>query len=163
LNSRKSFVNLSITLLMLCLFVFGCTLGGSNTNNTTSSSSNQSSTRNSPSPTTNVSPSSAPSRVSGNTTWLQTAVTYRGRNGQQLNFACSPNGQLRPVWGTDVYSDDSSICSAAVHAGVITVAQGGPVTIEIRPGQSSYAGSQRNGVTTSSYGSWTGSFVIISQ
>jgi hypothetical protein len=34
------------------------------------------------------------------------------------------------------------------------------VTIEIRPGQSSYASFTHNGVTTRSYGSWTGSFVF---
>ncbi len=157
MNSTRSSINLSITLLMFCLFVLGCSLGGGNTNNTTSNTGNQSGTGNSPT-TTNVSPQ--PSPASGNV-WLQTAQNYRGRNGEQFNFTCSPNGQSRFVWGTDIYSDDSSVCTAAVHAGVITLAQGGQVTIEIRPGQTSYAGSQRNGVTSSSYGTWSGSFVFV--
>jgi hypothetical protein len=64
------------------------------------------------------------------------------------------------VWGTDVYTDDSSVCTAAVHAGLITLAGGGTVTAEIRPGQSSYKGSTRNGITSSPYASWLGSFIF---
>ena len=67
------------------------------------------------------------------------------------------------MWGTDVYTDDSSICTAAVSAGLITFQAGGSVTIEIRQGQSSYAGSTRNGVTSKGYGSWNGSFVFVGQ
>ena len=70
---------------------------------------------------------------------------------------------LRQLYGTDVYTDDSSICTAAVHAGLISFQAGGSVTIEIRQGQSSYAGSARNGVTSKGYGSWNGSFVFVGQ
>jgi hypothetical protein len=65
------------------------------------------------------------------------------------------------VWGTDVYTDDSSVCTAAVHVGKITIDAGGPVEIEIRPGQDSYQGSQRNGITTLGYPRWDGSFVFV--
>jgi hypothetical protein len=44
---------------------------------------------------------------------------------------------------------------------VINVDRGGSVTIEIRPGEDSYEGSTRNGITTFSYGVWDGSFVVI--
>ena len=64
------------------------------------------------------------------------------------------------MYGTDVYLDDSGICLAAIHAGLITPA-GGTVTIEIRPGQASYVGSTRNGVTSSTAGQYPGSFVFI--
>ena len=43
----------------------------------------------------------------------------------------------------------------------ITADTGGNVTIEIRPGQSSYTGSTRNGVTTDSYGPWDGSYEVV--
>jgi len=65
------------------------------------------------------------------------------------------------VWGTDVYTDDSSVCTSAVHAGLITLASGGSVTIEMRPGQTSYEGSTRNGIISSPYGSWGGSYVLL--
>ena len=95
------------------------------------------------------------------TGWSAVAKDLRGRNGERSTFTCPANGQAFPVWGTDIYTDDSSICTAAVHAGRITFARGGTVTIEIRPAQSSYAGSTRNGVSTRSYGSWGGSYVIV--
>ena len=62
-----------------------------------------------------------------------------------------------PLWGTDVYTDDSSICQAAVHAGAIP-RSGGPVRVQAAPRQESYAGSERNGVTSQDYGAWEGSF-----
>ncbi len=98
---------------------------------------------------------------SGTISWTQTAEAARGSNGLQLTVDCPAGGRLGSVWGTDTYTDDSSICSAAVHAGVITPAGGGQVTIEIGAGQASYAPSSRNGVTTSSWGAWSGSFEVV--
>jgi hypothetical protein len=66
------------------------------------------------------------------------------------------------VWGTGTYTDDSSVCSAGVHAGRITAAEGGTVRIEIAPGMESYEGSEANGVTSLSYGQWDGSYVFVS-
>lgn len=67
------------------------------------------------------------------------------------------------MWGTDVYTNDSSVCTAAVHAGLIDFEAGGVVVIEMRPGESSYIGTTANGVTTQSYGSWGGSFVFVDE
>ncbi|XP_077307141.1 cysteine-rich secretory protein LCCL domain-containing 2-like [Lithobates pipiens] len=75
----------------------------------------------------------------------------------QCPSECQVNGGT--VWGTDVYTDDSSICKAAIHAGILGNT-GGLVTVEKTPGQQSYSGSARNGVTTNNYGSWPGSFVF---
>ncbi|MDC0713472.1 S8 family serine peptidase [Stigmatella sp. ncwal1] len=85
-------------------------------------------------------------------------TSYRGQNGKQIPCSCDAvSGGA--VWGTDLYTDDSNVCVAAVHAGIIS-ASGGTVTVTIQPGQSSYTGSTRNGVTTYSYGSWAGSFSL---
>ncbi len=94
--------------------------------------------------------------------WNYGATEFRGRNGEQFTFTCAANGTPGGVYGTDTYTDDSSICSSAVHAGVITLATGGQVTIEIRPGLDSYQTSTRNGITSSSWGAWSGSFVFVS-
>jgi len=94
--------------------------------------------------------------------WTTTAKALRGRNGQKFTFACGSNGAAGSVWGTDLYTDDSSICTAAVHSGLITLSKGGTVTIEIAPGDTSYTGSSRGGITSSDYGSWTGSFKFVS-
>jgi polar amino acid transport system substrate-binding protein len=60
-----------------------------------------------------------------------------------------------------VYTSDSSVCTAAVHVGLITLVQGGTATIEIRPGQDSYTGSDRNGIHSAQYGPWDASYVFV--
>jgi hypothetical protein len=88
------------------------------------------------------------------------------RAGRQIDFGgattatveCPPGGAGFSVWGTGVFTDDSSVCTAAVHAGLITFAGGGTVRVERLPGQDSYQGSVANGVTSYPYGPWSGSF-----
>ncbi len=94
--------------------------------------------------------------------WSTNALQYRDRSGPfTLYCPALGNGSFRPVWGTDVYTTDSSICTAAVHAGAITM-NGGAVTIEIVDGLSSYTGSERNGVSTANWGSYPTSFRFVS-
>lgn len=57
------------------------------------------------------------------------------------------------VWGTDVYTDDSGLCRAALHAGVVTP-QGGPITVTRRHGQPLYVGTTRSGVRSNDYGAY---------
>jgi hypothetical protein len=93
-------------------------------------------------------------------TWTDNATALRGKNGTRGIYICPPGGTVGTVWGTGTYTDDSSICSAAVHAGKIKRAVGGRVTIEITPGLGKYIGSAANGVTSNTYGRWTGSYVF---
>ncbi len=58
------------------------------------------------------------------------------------------------IWGTDVYTSDSPLAKAAVHSGLLADGAGGALVVRILPGQSSYAGSSRYGVTTSAYGAY---------
>ncbi len=69
-------------------------------------------------------------------------------------------GDESTVWGTDIYTNDSSVCLAAAHAGVITLADGGTVQVTMLPGEESYTGTERNGVTTLDYGEWGDSFSV---
>ena len=91
--------------------------------------------------------------------WTQTAQAYRGQT-DDLVFYCSKNGQLGNVWGSDVYADDSSICSAAVHGGLITVADGGAIAIRLLSGQIQYMATTQNDVTSDAMGPWFGSFTF---
>jgi hypothetical protein len=93
--------------------------------------------------------------------WRANAMELRGAGGSPYAIICPPRGSPGAIWGTDVYSDDSSICTAAVHAGAMTLADGGQVVFEIRPGESAYRGSERNGITSMDWGAWNGSFVIV--
>jgi hypothetical protein len=91
-------------------------------------------------------------------TWGTTMTSRRGRNNDVYVLDCPSNGSLANIWGTSVYTDDSSVCTAAVHDGLITRASGGRVFVAIRAGRSSYSASTRNGVASRAYGSWFGSF-----
>jgi hypothetical protein len=57
------------------------------------------------------------------------------------------------VWGSDLYTDDSHVCRAAVHAGVIGEG-GGTVWVFERPGLGAYPAVTRNGVPSSSWPAW---------
>jgi hypothetical protein len=74
---------------------------------------------------------------------------------------CPANCQDDPasVWGSDVYTYDSSVCRAAIHAGVITD-EGGPVQMTWLPGVETYIGSERNGVQTAEWGQYYASFAV---
>lgn len=94
--------------------------------------------------------------------WSANATKLRGQNGTSHPQVCPPNpsGQAGSVWGAGTYTDDSSICTAAVQSGLITFAEGGTVTFEIAPGLDEYRGGAANGVTSSRYGRWEGSFTF---
>ncbi len=105
-----------------------------------------------------------PRIVLGDTTainWGTQSNQLKLSTGKSLTVTCPANGQVSSrLWGTDIYTDDSSICTAAVHAGLIKAASGGTVQVEGIAGQSAYRGSQRNGVGSRDYGTWTGSFAV---
>lgn len=82
--------------------------------------------------------------------------------GTRYSFACPAAGDASgAVWGVGPYTDDSSICTAAVHAGLITVVSGGTVSFDMQAGADSYKGSTVNGVTTLDYGAWPAQFVFV--
>ncbi len=62
------------------------------------------------------------------------------------------------VWGTTIYTSDSNVCKAAIHVGAIKSDKGGEVTVKAAPGCSAYTSTTANGVTTTAYAQWEGSF-----
>ncbi len=85
------------------------------------------------------------------------ATSYRGQNGTRFCFQVTgrTNGS---IWGSDTYTDDSDMGTAAVHAGLLRPGQVGIVQVTIVRGLSAYTGTRRNGIASSSYGEWTGSY-----
>ncbi len=83
------------------------------------------------------------------------------RSGAQLTCRCDAGWRRGTVWGggAGYYTDDSSICQAARHAGLIGES-GGVVRVTPAPGRSSYSGGVANGVTSQSYGAWGASFTL---
>ncbi|KAG2469814.1 CRLD2 protein, partial [Polypterus senegalus] len=55
-----------------------------------------------------------------------------------------------PVYGTDIYSDSSSICRSAIHAGIITGSDGGYVDILPLEKKKHYVGTLRNDIQSES-------------
>lgn len=92
--------------------------------------------------------------------WGTSVVSFRPEIGKTYKFLCPPAGTAGTVWGSDIYTADSSVCTAAVHAGKITLDQGGEVTIEIRPGRSIYGSTTRNGITSNPFGEFAQSMVF---
>ena len=80
--------------------------------------------------------------------------------GESRTLECSSAGTISSVWGTDTYTADSKICTAAVLEGLITVEDGGDVTIEAVEGLDSYEGSTANGVTSTDYAAYPKAFDI---
>jgi hypothetical protein len=64
------------------------------------------------------------------------------------------------VFGTDVYTIDSALAAAAVHAGVLRPGETGVVEVTLTGPQASFAGSVRNGVSSNAYGPYPSSFKV---
>ena len=82
-----------------------------------------------------------------------------GQTGQALIFRVTGSTD-GAVWGTDTYTDDSSIAAAAVHAGVLQPGETGVVMITLQDGAPNYSGSSRYGIESENYGDWGRSYAI---
>lgn len=89
----------------------------------------------------------------------QSAKSISEEVGKSFSVKCPANCNMGIVWGTDTYTTDSSICMAAIHAGVIK-AEGGKVKVTIKPGLGEYKGTDRNGVKSGGWGSYNTSFIV---
>lgn len=89
-------------------------------------------------------------------------VAYRAEMGATLTFTVTGTTD-GAVWGTDIYTDDSDLSTAAVHSGAIAAGQTGTVTVQMLGPQPAFQGGPRNAVTTRNFGSWGGSFAFLIQ
>lgn len=85
----------------------------------------------------------------GQIDWYTTALYVPADFRDPVDVVCPPGGKLETgIWGTDVYTASSSVCVAAVHAGAVTQAAGGKVTVTKMPPQMNFVASARNGVAS---------------
>ena len=184
---RKRNTGMWITLVVLGILVIGGLIGllmyaayrmGSETAsikvNTNSNTSPTPKPTGTPKPTPQTTPSTAatqqPSPQSNDgapnadeptpITWSTGASFLQQDVGLRYTFICPPGGNAGTVWGSDVYTADSSVCTAAVHAGKITLDQGGTVTIEFTAGRQTYGATTRNGIASLNYGQYPHSYVF---
>jgi hypothetical protein len=92
--------------------------------------------------------------------WMTSPNSLPMQEGVIYRYVCPPAEHSGNVWGTDIYTDDSSICESAVHAGVIG-RDGGTVHYERLGARNSVRGSVRNGVRSVEYAAWPGSFRFV--
>ena len=86
-------------------------------------------------------------------------IAYRGKVGRTFRFRVVGAGS-GAVWGSDVYTADSWLATAAIHAGALLPGEQGVVEVTMLPGQQQYVGSNRNGVFSGSWQAYSGSFRI---
>jgi hypothetical protein len=87
-------------------------------------------------------------------------VNFQNQVGKTFSFRVTGaiNGS---IWGTDVYTTDSNLASAAVHVGVLKVGQTKNIKVKIVAPPPAFQGSNRNGVATMGYGPYPGAFQIL--
>jgi hypothetical protein len=64
------------------------------------------------------------------------------------------------IYGTDVYTTDSSLATAAVHAGALKAGQTGVVRVTIVAPPAGFVGSTRHGVTSSAWVSYPSAYKV---
>ena len=98
----------------------------------------------------------------GLVSWMVRPSDFGAQVGKKYSFFCPAEGDpAYSIWGSGPYTDDTAICVAAVHAGLISAAKGGTVTFEVQTGSSSYRGSTANGIVSLDYGAWPTQFTFI--
>ena len=90
---------------------------------------------------------------------LGNMTAYRGQNGTSFNVQLTGTAGGN-VWGTGLYTDDTSLPAAAVHAGLLADGETGVITVTVQPGQAAYFGSPRNGVNSADYPAYPGSYSL---
>lgn len=83
-----------------------------------------------------------------------TMTALQGQLGKSFRFKVTGT-TIGTVYGTDVYTTDSSFAAAAVHAGVVQAGKTAVVTVRVLPPRGNFISSARNGVRTNP---WTGNW-----
>lgn len=86
---------------------------------------------------------------------LGTDQRFSGPSGRKYRVHCPKGCSKSPlgnVFGTTYYTDDSSVCKAAVHSGVIKDDNGGDLILIIANGEESYQSSYQNGIQAAAHG-----------
>jgi hypothetical protein len=66
-----------------------------------------------------------------------------------------------PLWGTDVYTGDSTLAAACVHAGLLKPGQAGVVKVVVEQPLTQYQGCVRHGVTSHDFGRYGTAYRVL--
>jgi hypothetical protein len=100
-------------------------------------------------------------QISLSCVWTGNLAHLRGNNGSYYDFLVTGT-TTGSIWGCNgsYYTDDTNLATAAVHSGYVLNGQTKTVRVLILAGKSSYSSCTSNGITSSSYSSWDGSYQI---
>lgn len=89
------------------------------------------------------------------------ASNFARETGRRVTVICPAISEpSTEIWGTDIYADDSAICTAAIHASVLPMDQAGVVTIVMVGSADRFRGSPRNGVTSQDYANGDSAYIF---
>lgn len=91
---------------------------------------------------------------------------YQGQIGKTFYFRLTgpPQGRGQGgVWGSDIYTFDSTLSTAAVHAGVLKAGETKVVGVTMLGPQDSFASSSRNGVVTGNWGQYPSAYKFVTK
>lgn len=84
---------------------------------------------------------------------------YREQIGKTFQFRVT-GAATGSVWGTGIFTTDSSLATAAVHSGLLKVGQTGVLKVSIVPSPAGFTGSTKNGISTYDYGPYPSAYKI---
>ncbi len=86
-------------------------------------------------------------------------TAYNQKIGESFNFTVT--GQLGgSVWGTGTYTTDSSLATAAVHAGVLANGETGVVRVTMVQSPNQFTSSTANGVTSGPWAAFPAAYTV---
>lgn len=89
------------------------------------------------------------------------ANLYDKANQIGKTFTFKVTGAAGSVYGTDVYTLDSSLAAAAVHAGVVKMGATGVLRVKIIESPETFVSSTRNGITSSAWGRYPAAYKVL--
>jgi len=106
------------------------------------------------------SPSAEPDAVAVNAMGDPGYLTqYGGQIGKSFFFHVT-GAAAGSLWGTDIYTTDSTLAAAAVHCGILKPGQTGVVKVTITASPPAFTGSTRHGLTSSNYGQYPAAYKV---
>jgi hypothetical protein len=85
--------------------------------------------------------------------------SYQNQIGKTFRFRVT-GAVAGSLWGTGVYTTDSSLALAAVHAGVLKPGQTESIRVRIVPSPQIFQASTQNGVSSAGYGTFAAAFQV---
>jgi hypothetical protein len=92
-------------------------------------------------------------------------MAFQNQFGKEVVFTVTgaqPGAQGTGVWGTDIYTLDSNVGAAAVHAGLVKPGSTAPLRLRIVTSPAQFVGSFRNSIGSTPYGTYpAGAFEFV--